>query len=97
MSTLHYFTHVIDGLVYGAWYRVTTANTLEVMGVGMLEVASFGGFSPENTAKSVLENSVRQRMRAGMPVPSLSELTDNDPGNNVTTIASPLGESRSSG
>jgi hypothetical protein len=97
MSSLHYFTHVVDGLIYGAWYRVTTANTVEVMGVGMLEVASFGGFSPENTAKSVLENSVRQRFRVGMPVPSLKELTDKDPSNNVMNLETSLGESRSPG
>jgi hypothetical protein len=72
-SRLNYFTHLIDGAVYGAWYRTTSSNELEVIGVGMLESGEYG-FSPEAAAKSILENFVRLRQRMGAPVPSLSSL-----------------------
>lgn len=72
---LNYFTHAVDGAVYGAWYRVISPTHLEVIGVGMLESGEYGGFSPENAARSILENFVRLRRRLGAPVPSL-ELLD---------------------
>lgn len=72
-SQLNYFTHLIDGAVYGAWYRTVSSNEIEVIGVGMLELGEYG-FSPEVAAKSMLENFVRLRQRMGAPVPSLATL-----------------------
>ncbi|HEY0686277.1 MAG TPA: hypothetical protein VGD45_28310 [Steroidobacter sp.] len=71
MQDLQYFTHVVDGQLYGAWYRMLSHSEVEVMGVGLLEVVSYAGASPEAAAKSVLENSVRQQLRMGAPMPSL--------------------------
>lgn len=73
-SGLRYFTHDVDGSVYGAWYRVISSTQLEVIGVGMLEPGEYAGFSPESSAKSILENFVRLRRRLGAPVLSLSDL-----------------------
>jgi hypothetical protein len=73
-SVLNYFTHTVDGAVYGAWYRVNSPTQLEVIGIGMLESGEYGGFSPENAAQSILENFVRLRARLGAPIPSLATL-----------------------
>lgn len=73
-SGLRYFTHGVDGSVYGAWYRVISSTQIEVIGVGMLEPGEYAGFSPENSAKSILENFVRLRRRLGAPMPSLADL-----------------------
>jgi hypothetical protein len=92
-SRLNYFTHAVDGAVYGAWYRVNSPTQLEVMGVGMLESGEYGGFSPESTAKSILENFVRLRARMGAPIPSLETLKrEQDVQRNAGAI-SPTGNS----
>lgn len=72
-SALQFFTHAIDGAVYGAWYRTLSPMELEVIGVGMLEQGEYAGFSPESAARSILENFVRQRRKMGAPVPSLEQ------------------------
>lgn len=78
---LNYFTHTVDGEVYGAWYRVVSPNAIEVIGVGLLETCDYAGFSPESTACSVLENCVRENVRLRMPIPSLgSEATVEEAG-----------------
>jgi hypothetical protein len=75
-AKLEYFTHRVDGAHYGAWYRVISSDHLEVIGVGMLEIAEFGGFSPESSARSMLENFVRQQRSLGIAMPSLAEEDD---------------------
>lgn len=57
---LHYFTHSINGKVYGGWYRLVSPGDLEVLGVGSMETVSFAGFEPEAVARSVLEEFVRR-------------------------------------
>ena len=74
MSGLQYFTHSVDDHVYGAWYRIISPTEIEVIGVGLLESANYAGFSPESTARSVLENYVRQRIVDGIPIPNLDSL-----------------------
>lgn len=74
VSGLQYFTHTVDDHVYGAWYRIITPTEIEIIGVGLLECASYAGFSPESAAKSVLENYVRQRISDGIPIPNLDTL-----------------------
>jgi hypothetical protein len=73
-SELMYFTHAVDGACYGAWYRVMSSTQLEVLGAGILEAGEYGGYSPEESAKSILENFVRLRIRMGSPIPSLETL-----------------------
>lgn len=57
---LHYFTHSINGKVYGGWYRLVSPGDLEVLGVGSMETVHFAGFEPEAVARSVLEEFVRR-------------------------------------
>lgn len=71
MSGLVYFTHAVDGFVYGAWYREMSSTQIELIGVGLLQFVSYAGFSPESAAKSTLEQFVRMRARMGAPVPHL--------------------------
>lgn len=73
-SGLRYFTHEVDGALYGAWYRIISPTQIEVIGVGMLESGEFAGFSPESSAKSILENFVRLSRSMGIAVPSLKTL-----------------------
>jgi hypothetical protein len=78
-AELKYFVHSVDGERYGAWYRVRSSDHLEVIGVGMLEATEFAGFDPEGTARSVLENFVRQQRSLGIPMPCLaSEATEDE-------------------
>lgn len=78
VSGLVYFTHVVDGHVYGAWYRVISSTQIELIGVGLLEFVSYGGFNPENAAKSNLEQFVRMRARMGAPIPHLESAASNN-------------------
>ena len=45
-----------------------------MMTVGLLETGSFS-FNPEIAARSILENFVRWRARAGAPIPCLDTIT----------------------
>lgn len=76
VSGLQYFTHTVDGHIYGAWYRIISPTEIEVIGVGLLEPANYAGFSPDSAARSVLENCVRQRISAGVPIPNLDTLPE---------------------
>lgn len=71
LAGLQFFTHIVDGESFGAWYRVISPTEIEVLAVGLLETADFGGFSPDSVARSVLENFIRGRARMGAPVPKL--------------------------
>ena len=94
-SELTYFTHCVDGQRYGAWYRVTSADHLEVIGVGMLETTEFAGFSPESTARSVLENCVREQRSLGIAMPCLDTGTEpNDDGSTERAGSTSRRESR---
>lgn len=74
MSGLQYFTHTVDDHVYGAWFRIISPTEIEVIGVGLLELAGYAGFSPDSAARSVLEKFVRQRITEGIPIPNLDVL-----------------------
>jgi len=73
---LQYFTHEVDGAMYGAWYRVAPFNQIEVIGVGMLEHGEYAGFSPESAARSILETFVRDSIRQGIPMPPVGPVND---------------------
>jgi hypothetical protein len=83
-AELKYFVHSVDGDRYGAWYRARSSDRLEVIGVGMLESTEFAGFDAEGTARSVLENFVRQQRSLGILMPCLAseapELDDTESG-----------------
>lgn len=73
---LNYFIHSVDGSRYGAWYRVISSDHLEVIGVGMLETGEFAGYAPESSARSMLENFVREQKSLGIALPTLDEDLD---------------------
>jgi hypothetical protein len=74
MHKLTFFTHVIDGKLYGGWYRVRSTTEVEVQAVGLLDVVSWEGRSPEAAAQCRLEEFVAQRQCDGAPVPALDEI-----------------------
>jgi hypothetical protein len=74
VAGLQYFTHTVDDHVYGAWFRIVSPTEIEIIGVGLLESATYTGSSPDSAARSVLENFVRQRIRDGIPIPNLDAL-----------------------
>jgi hypothetical protein len=78
-AELSYFIHNVDGTRYGAWYRVISSDHLEVIGAGMLETSEYAGISPESTARSILENFVRQQRSLGIHIPSLHSEEPDDP------------------
>jgi hypothetical protein len=74
MHKLTFFTHLIDGKLYGAWYRVRSTTEVEVQAVGLLKVVSWEGRSPEAAAQCCLEEFVAQCQQAGEPTPMLDEI-----------------------
>lgn len=89
-AELNYFIHQVDGARYGAWYRVISAGHIEVIAVGMLETAEFAGFSPESSARSILENFVREQRALGMPLRSVdSDLHDDSSDQTIDPVAAP--------
>jgi hypothetical protein len=74
MHKLTFFTHVIDGKLYGGWYRVRSPTEVEVQAVGLLEIATWEGRSPEAAAQCCLEQFVARRLRNGEPTPLLDEI-----------------------
>lgn len=72
-SNLQYFTHTIDGKVYGGWFRIVTPSQLEVLGIGLMESVAFCGSQPELTARSVLETFVRRLAQNGRSVPAVAD------------------------
>jgi hypothetical protein len=57
-SDLTYFTHEVDGRLYGGWYRLLDGGRIEVLAMCKIAVASAGSSAPES-AKSVLMGLVR--------------------------------------
>jgi len=74
MHKLTFFTHVIDNKLYGGWYRLRSTTEVEVQAVGLLDVVSWEGRSPEAAAQCRLEEFVAQRRRYGEPVAALDEI-----------------------
>ena len=74
MHKLTCFTHLIDGRLYGGWYRVCSPTEVEVQAVGLLEVVSWEGRSPEAAAQCCLERFVACRQRSGEPTPVLDQI-----------------------
>ena len=70
---LQYFTHTIDGKLYGGWFRILAPSQLEVLGIGLMQTVQFCGSQPELTARSVLEAFVRGLARNGRPIPAVSD------------------------
>jgi hypothetical protein len=52
-SDLTYFTHEVDGRLYGGWYRLLDGGRIEVLALCKIAIAS-GGSSALESAKDVL-------------------------------------------
>ena len=74
MRKLTFFTHTIDGKLYGGWYRLEAPTDIEVQAVGFLQRVSWHGSTPEGAARQCLEEFVRQRANAGEAKPPLRSL-----------------------
>jgi hypothetical protein len=74
MHKLTFFSHAIDGKLYGGWYRLRSTTEVEVQAVGLLDVVSWEGRSPEAAAQCRLEEFVAQRLEDGAPVPALDDI-----------------------
>ena len=57
-SDLTYFTHQVDGRLYGGWYRLLDGGRIEVLAMCKIAIASAGSSAPES-AKDVLMGLVR--------------------------------------
>ena len=64
MHKLTFFTHLIDGKLYGGWYRVRSTTEVEVQALGRLQVVSWEGRSPEAAAQCCLKEFVAQRQKS---------------------------------
>ena len=71
---LTFFTHTIDGRLYGGWYRLESTTDVEVQAMGFLQRTSWEGSTPEAAARRCLEEFVRQRTDASKPTPVLGEM-----------------------
>jgi len=60
---LIYFTHVVDGRTYGAWYRRISAAELEIFAVGLMRRVSCPEGQGQELAASraILEEFVRSQ------------------------------------
>lgn len=74
MHRLTFFTHLIDGKLYGAWYRVRSTTEVEIQALGLLKVVSWEGRSPEAAARCSLEEFVAQRQAEGEATLVLDEI-----------------------
>jgi hypothetical protein len=61
-----FFTHVVNGQTYGAWYRQLALDEIEVMGAGFLCKTSYAGRDGLSVARSVLEEFLRVQMQTGV-------------------------------
>jgi hypothetical protein len=70
-SDLVFFTHIIGGNTYGAWYRLLPAECIEILAIGLIQTIPLDGRQPGDVACNALEIFVRARHKLGQPVPSL--------------------------
>ena len=59
VSDLAYFTHEVDGRLYGGWYRRVGRSDIELYARGQVRKAKLGRMSAERKACRVLEEIVR--------------------------------------
>jgi hypothetical protein len=64
VSSLQYFTHPVDGRLYGGWYR-HAGTSVEVYARGQVRTAPVGDGPAEQVAQSVLAEIIRRSRRRG--------------------------------
>ena len=73
-ADLSFFTHDVEGVSYGAWYRVIGQTDVEVLAVGLMQTVPLAGLAAEDVARTVLEDFVRARSRFGAPIPTVKDV-----------------------
>lgn len=73
-ADLSFFTHDVEGVSYGAWYRVIGQTDVEVLAVGLMQTVPLAGLGAEEVARTVLEDFVRARSRFGAPLPTVQDV-----------------------
>jgi hypothetical protein len=58
-TDLVYFTHEVDGRLYGGWYRLGAGSTIELYARGQVKKAKLGKLSADKKACRMLEEIVR--------------------------------------
>lgn len=72
---LTYFIHDVDGRSFAGWFRTVGAGQIEVLGVGLLQTATYPAhIAPANAARQTLARFVRARERKHLPLPSVDEI-----------------------
>lgn len=71
---LSFFTHEVSGSLYGAWYRLLSTSTVEVVGIGFIRTVPCVGVNPEAAARWCLEDFVMEHLRIRRTLPTLSEV-----------------------
>lgn len=62
-NDLNYFTHEVDGRLYGGWYRSLAGESIEVYARGQVRSAPLAGARLEEKACRLLEDVVRSLPR----------------------------------
>lgn len=73
-----FFTHRVNGLTYGAWYRQLGPRELEVIGTGFMCKTVYAGADELSVARSVLEEYLRGQMQIGARPQSLDDYDQRD-------------------
>ena len=58
-TDLVYFTHEVDGRLYGGWYRLAPDSSVELYARGQVKKAKLGRSTVEKKACRMLESIVR--------------------------------------
>ena len=69
-SELRFFIHRIQGVEYGAWFRLIGVDCIEVLAPGLMTILPLDGKPAEEVSCRVLEDFIRGRLRMGAPVPA---------------------------
>jgi hypothetical protein len=76
---LLYFTHVINGQTYGAWYRRLSSTELEIFAVGLMKRALCPEGQEVATSRAILEEFVRgPEQPRGADAPLQDDPTESD-------------------
>lgn len=70
MTELVYFTHEVDGRLYGGWYRLGANSTIELYARGQVKKAKLGRLDGQKKACRMLEEIVRTLERRAVRAPA---------------------------
>lgn len=73
-----FFTHRVNGLTYGAWYRQLGPRELEVIGTGFMCKTAYAGCDELSVARSILEEYMRSQLLTGARPQALDDRSQPD-------------------